>query len=312
MSDVPSNRVLVSGSAGFVGRHVVAALLKRGHRVVALQRHKSLPPEIAAGCDRVLSGDICDSDFREQVLQDVQAVCHLSAHVPAQINDLDEAVKCYQVNAQATLALAKTAAEMGVSRFVHLSTGNMYAPSAAPCQESDPVYPQDHATGYFVSKLAAELYLGSIARQQGMETIILRLGTPYGPGEPAGKVIPTFLKRAAQGQPLSVVAGPNRFNFVYISDVADCIVSAAENGPSGIYNLSSGEHTSLLDLAQAVARLFPDRQVEVRAEPAKPGTAPGFPAMSIAKARATWGFAPLPLSRGLLQYRSHLAAGATP
>jgi nucleoside-diphosphate-sugar epimerase len=138
---------------------------------------------------------------------------------------------------------------------------------------------------------------------------MLRAGTPYGPGEPPRKVIPAFLRQAAQGLPLRVAAGGTAaFNFVHVADVADCVARAVGGGPAGIYNVASGEHTALRELAQAVAALYPPGRVAVEIAPPVPGAFAGFPPLSVERARATWGFAPRPLAIGLRDYQRSLAA----
>jgi len=300
--------VFLTGAAGFVGRYVLTALLDNGYRVVALQRRTQLPPELQARCERVLSGDIRDPYVRQEGLRHVQFVCHLSAYIPAGLDDLNEAAQCYQLNADTTLALATAASELGIRRFVQFSTGNMYAPSVRPCTESDSLFPTVCAPGYFVSKFAAEIYVTHLCERTGMEGVILRIGTPYGPGEPSRKVIPTFLRLAAQGQPLCILnGGSSKFNFVCAADVAECTVRSLEGGPPGIYNVASGEHTSLRDLADAVLELYGRPEAALHVKPATRGAFPGFPALSIEKARQAWRFRPRSLAAGLRQYRESLA-----
>jgi UDP-glucose 4-epimerase len=302
--------VLVTGAAGFIGRHVVEALLERGQAIVALQHRRTMPLQIQARCKRVLSGDLRDPGIQQEALRDVQVVCHLSAYVPARFDDSpQEALSCYLVNAQATLELAVAASDRGIRRFIHLSTGNMYAASNRPCIETDSLFPAGYAAGYFASKLAAELYLTHLAKRTGIEVVILRVGTPYGPGEPGQKVIPSFLRLAAQGQALRIANGGGaRYNFVYVTDVASCAVMAIEKGPPGIYNVASGEHTSIRELTHAIVELFGEREVPLDIEPATTAAAfPGFPALSIEKARRTWGFAPSSVATGLRKYLASLA-----
>ena len=304
-------RVLVTGAAGFVGRHVLAALLDSGYQVVALQRRTALPAEERARCERVLSGDVRDPCVRRDALRNVHFVCHLSAYIPAKPDDLHEAPQCYQLNAEATLELAQAASERGVRRFVHFSTANMYAPSTRPCAESDGMFPAACAPGYFASKLAAEIYVTHVCQRAGMDCVILRIGTPYGPGEPSQKVIPTFLRLAAQGEPLCIRnGGTATYNFVCAADVADCAVRSLEGGPPGIYNVASGEHTRLLDLARSVGELFGQPETALHIEPVAAGAFPGFPPVSIEKARQAWGFQPRPLAAGLREYRESLARDA--
>jgi nucleoside-diphosphate-sugar epimerase len=299
--------VLVTGAGGFVGRHVVIALLDHGYPVVVLLRQSTLPQQVLAKCKGVVLGDIRDPRIQEETLRQVEVVCHLAAHIPSVVDDLQEAALCYQVNAKATLELAIKAAYQGIRRFVHLSAGNMYAPSKRPCRESDSLYPTGQSTGYLASKLAAELYLTAVSQRTALEGIILRVGTPYGPGEPSRKVIPTFLRLAAQGRALRVAnGGVAKLNFVHVADVADCVVKAIKGGQPGIYNVASGQHTSLRQLADRVVELSGEPEVQVEVEPAASRCSLGFPALSINKAKRTWRFAPRPLDVGLRNYRTSL------
>ena len=311
MIDHASGSILVTGAAGFVGQHVVAKLLTRGRQVVAIEHRRPMPEELRSRCQHVLTADLCDKGTQREALRDVHAICHLAAYIPPGMDDLSSAALCYRINAEMTLELATGAAANGVQRFVHLSTGNMYASSATPCIESESVFPSGHGTGYFASKFAAELYLTHLGRITGMQTVILRIGTPYGPGEPANKVVPTFLRLAHQRQALRLVnGGCARLNFVHVSDVADCIVEAVETGPDGIYNVASGEHTSLLQLADSIVTLFGGCEVPLHVEPPTSDAFPGFPPVSIDKAIRTWNYAPRSLAQGLSDYYSVLAKGA--
>jgi nucleoside-diphosphate-sugar epimerase len=286
----------------------MTALLDRGYLVVAQLHQKDLPLKTKNRCERVLLGNICDLSLQQDMVQDVQVVCHLAAHIPTQHMGLQEAARCYSINAQATLELATMASEEGVRRFVHFSAGNMYANYDRPCAESDRIFPAEYATDYMVSKLAAEIYLTNISQRLPMEVVILRIGTPYGLGEPSKKVIPTFLRFAAQGRPLHLVnGGVATYNFVFVADVADLAMRAIEGGSQGIYNVASGEHTSLLELASAIVDLYSERDVPLNIEPATKGTFPGVPAISIDKARKAFGFSPRSLAVGLREYRASLA-----
>ena len=298
--------VLVTGAAGFIGRHVVSTLLDRGFAVTAAVR-RTLPAALAARCARVLVGDLCEAAVRQEAVRGVGTVIHTAAFLPEQMNDPAGAETCFRVNALATLELAQAAADAGVRRFVYLSSGNICAPAAAPCSEEAPVYPAGYAAVYLVSKLAGELYASHICGRTGLDGIILRVGSTYGPGEPPSRVVPTFLRRAAQGAPLRVAAGGfAAFNFVYVADVADCVARAAAAGPSGVYNVASGDHTTLRQLAEAVAALHQAGQIVLEIAPAMPGAFAGFPPLSVAKSRATWGFTPRGLAAGLRDYQAHL------
>lgn len=301
--------VLVTGAAGFVGGHVLRILADAGYRLAVLQHRTPLPADLAALCERVTSGDIREAPVREAALDGVSVVCNLSAYIPARMDDLREAELCNQINALAVLELAEAAAQRGVERFIQLSTANLYAEASSRRCETDAVFPAQLGTPYFVSKFAGEVYLSNIANRTGMEALILRVATPYGPGEPATKVIPTFLRMAAEGEPLRMVnGGAARFSYVHVGDVAAAVLNAVVGGPGGIYNIASGEHTSVLELAQQIVTLCGDGGATLDIEPVVPGAFTGFAPLSIEKARQTWQFAPRPLETGLREYRDHLLA----
>lgn len=305
----PTGLVLVTGAAGFTGRHVLRILADAGYRLAVVQHRTPLPADLAALCERVTSGDIREAHVREAALDGVSAVCHLSAYIPGRMDDLREADLCNQINALAVLDLAEAAAQRGIRRFIQLSTANLYAEASSARSEADPVFPAQLGTPYFVSKFAGEVYLSHIARRTGMEALILRIATPYGPGEPPNKVIPTFLRMAAEGKPLRMVnGGAARFSYVHVDDVATSVLNAVAGGVGGIYNIASGEHTSVLELAQQIVALHGDGGATLDIEPFVPGAFTGFAPVSIEKARQTWQFAPRPLATGLREYRDHLLA----
>lgn len=303
-------RVLVTGASGFVGPHTVAALASRGHDVVALRRRRDLPSAVLKNCAEVIAGDLRDPIVQQQAVHNVEAICHLAAYIPENFGNHHEAESCYRTNALGTLELASVAAKEGIKRFIYISTANMYGPSSSPATEADSVFPDKFASYYFVSKLAGEIHLVHACRQSATTAIALRIGSPYGPDEPKKKVVPTLIDLAARGKPLRVAhGGKPTYNFVFVKDVADCVASAVECGPPGIYNISSGEQTTLRELAQAVAATFDDREIEIEVDPWSRSSPTGFPAISIEKARQTWGFAPVALGEGLRRYRQTFITG---
>lgn len=302
--NIKPEQILVTGASGFLGGHVVATLLNEGYNVVAHSNHRHLPPEISERCKRIVSGDIRDPEVQQKALQNVQVVCHLAAYIPPQYNGLNEAVHCYSVNAQASLELATMASEKGVRRFIYFSTGNMYERSDRPCVETDKIFPAEYASDYFVSKLAAEIYLTNISIRLPIEVVILRIGAPYGPGEPDNKVIPTFLRLASQGQTLRVLSGGiSTANFVFVSDIADITEKVISGGSQGIYNVASGENTSLLELANTIISMYGEKNSKLNIEPPLKGTFLGFQPISIDKAKKELGFYPRCLVDGLKDYR---------
>ncbi len=296
-------RVLVTGASGFIGQTVVGILANGGHDVIALYRERELPTALQNMCLDAIRGDICDKSLSSKLFPSIDVVCHLAAFIPTNYSDINNAEKCYQTNALATLNLVSGAVAHKVSRFIYISTGNMYGFSDSIATENDPVFPSGVAAPYFVSKLAGEIYTSHVCQSSTMTGIILRVGTPYGPGEPKNKVIPSFLTQAILGNQLNIYQGGKpSYNFVYVEDVAVCVEKAIKRGESGIYNVSSGESTSLKEVAETIASIFSDRQLKINIEPPTLNIALGFPPISIAKATSVWDYKPLNLKDGLHKY----------
>lgn len=294
--------VLVTGISGFIGRHVAARLATAGYDVVGLTHSAALPPQIASLCSRVISGDLADPLVLERALDGVAGICHLAAYLPSDYADPAEAAACLTVNALGTLELARAALRGGVRRMVYASASNAYLPAAEPVTEAHPVWPTGHAPWYLTSKVAAEYYLEHLRHAQALSPVTLRIASCYGPGMTARSVVAGFVACAQRGEPLEVFhGGRSQADFVHVLDVADCFVTALSAGEAGIYNVGSGCATTLLDLAQAAKSVFGSSS-PVRIRPAEGPPPTRFPAVSVAKAAAAWGYAPMSLQSGLATF----------
>ncbi len=303
------NCILVTGASGFIGTHFTRALIKMGCKVVAMTHRHELPADVKSACVRIENGDLRDDNTCKRAVEDVDVVCHLSAYIPQDPSDPNEAEACYSVNALATLQLARRALSSGVKRFICLSTANMYVDDTRglPSTESHRIYPTNVAAPYFVSKYAGEIYLQSVTRNSSMDALVLRIATPYGPGEPRNKVIPTFLDKMHKGMKVRVAfGGIAKYSYIHVADVAECLIQATQTGGSGIYNVASGEHTSILELAKLVQQVTNSPRSSLDVQPSTPDSFRGFPPISIDKLTQTWAMKPRTLRRGLEQYHQYL------
>jgi UDP-glucose 4-epimerase len=294
--------VLVTGISSFIGRHVVARLAAAGYEVVGLARNPALTPNTAALCSRVVPGDVTDPQVLDKALDEVAGVCHLAAYRPTDYADPSEAAACLKVNALGTLDLARAALRKGIRRMVYASASNAYAPTIQPVTEDHPVWPTGHAAWYLTSKVAAEFYLEQLRNSAALSPVTLRIASCYGPGMTAQSAVAGFVACAQHGEPLEVFhGGRSQADFVHVLDVADCFVAALSAGEAGIYNVGSGCATTLLDLAQAAKTVFGSSS-PVRIRPALGPAPTRFPAVSVAKATAAWGYAPMSLQSGLATF----------
>lgn len=301
-----SQRVLVTGAGGFLGRHVVLALARAGHQVSAVDIRKmdfcAETPGVSATV--IEDGDV--SALRDAVVRS-SAICHLAALVPRNMQDASMAAECFHTNALFSLRLAELAAECQVRRFVYCSSGQIYRYSETPVTEDAPVYPAARATYYLASKLVGELYIEHLRLTAGLPAVTLRLGNLYGPGAGDSSVVARFMAAAAQGHPLEVWDnGAPTYDLVYAPDIAKLIVAVVVRSEPGIYNAGSGQACSVMDLALAVADAFPDRRTEIIVKPPAGPMPASFSVLSIAKAARMWQYAPTPLSEALRLYRQYM------
>lgn len=304
-----SRSVILTGGSGFVGQHVLSALLGHGCTVIACEHRSPIPEPLRSRCAEIIG---TQPDCIAAAARAADAMVDLAAYIPRDYDSPDEADKCLAANTLRPLGLARIAAEHRL-RFVFASSANLYArDSSAASTETDPVFPTGRGAYYFASKLAGECYALTALAAAGGEALVLRIATPYGPGEPASKVIPTFLRLAAKGEPLKLADGGRpRFNFVHVDDVAACIAAAVHTGEAGVYNVASGESTSLFELSDAIAAALPESGVTRDIAAAGTGEPGGFQPVDIGKMRATWGLSPSRIEEGVLRYRRALEQEGT-
>jgi len=255
-------RVLVTGGAGFIGSHLVDALLARGDAVTVfdnlsngsmdnLKNHTTNPGF------RFIQGDIRDAKAIKNAVAGVDAVIHGAAmiSVPLSIEDPELA---QSVNVEGTLALLKASLGRGIKRFVYASSSAIYGEQTQlPISEEAP--PKPHSP-YASSKLAAEQNCRTFYKLEGLETVCLRYFNVYGPrqtGEYAG-VMTKFMERLRANQPPIIYGdGDQTRDFIYVDDVVDATLLALErDGAAGeTLNVGTGRATSVNELCGIFLRL---------------------------------------------------------
>jgi UDP-glucose 4-epimerase len=271
-----SLRVVVTGGAGFIGRHVVAELLDRGHRVtIADQPVTGSGSDRAGEADRAVPaviGDLCDPAVQDEAIAaGTDAVVHLAAKTSV-LGSIEQPQVVHRVNVEATAGLLETARRRGVSTFVLASTNAVVGPATATITEALPLRP---LTPYGATKAAAEMLLSGYAGAYGLRAPALRLTNVYGPGmEHKDSFVPRLLRAAARGEGVDVYGdGEQRRDLVHVSDVARAVVAAVEGWPSGPVIVGSGRSHTVNDLTQA-ARDVTGRSIPARRVPAQPGEMP--------------------------------------
>jgi UDP-glucose 4-epimerase len=287
--------VLVTGGSGFIGSHVVDVLVAGGHDVRVLDRKPS------AYHDDVVLGDVTDLEQMRAALRGCDVVFHLAAR--ADVDEVkDDPVGSEAVNAEGTLAVLEAARAEGVSRVVYASTIWVY-----DAHRNGHMVDEDALIGiprhfYTATKLAGEMYCASYSELYGVPTTILRFGIPYGPRARPAAVLPQFVQRALDGEPIRIAgSGAQSRRFVYVEDLAEGVAAAlAPKAANRVYNLVGDESVTVLEIAQLVQKLV--APVEIVHGEARAGDFAGV-AVSGERAARELGWRPrTPFAEGARRY----------
>lgn len=290
--------VLVTGAAGFIGSHLVRALVGRGVATFALDAR---PVERDLGAEESFVFDIRDHEPLSEVVRRCrpQVVFHLAAESSVVRAERDP-VASRRTNVTATYDLARLSTAHGARRFVFFSTGGaMYGdPRADPVTEDEGGSPRSI---YGASKLAAEELLGTFARRGEIEVSVLRPANVYGPGQdPHGEsgVVAIFTERMLEGRPVTIFGdGSQRRDYIHVDDVVAAALGAAVGRPATC-NVSTGRSRSTLDVFHTLAEACGYRQPPHFAA-ARPEEIPGC-ALNPDLARRAWGWEPsIPFEDGI-------------
>jgi UDP-glucose 4-epimerase len=299
-------RSLVTGGAGFIGSHIVDALLERGDEVTVVDHahERNLPNLAGAGAARLVRGDVRDVAAMSAafVAARPEVVFHLAAQIDVR-RSVDDPAFDAATNIGGTASVLEAARRAGARRVVLASTAGVYGdPSELPTPEDAPLAP---LSPYGAGKAAAEAYIELFSRLHGLSGLALRMSNVYGPRQsPHGEagVVAIFCGAAASGRPAQLYGdGRQTRDFVYVGDVVAAFLAAGAADVPGALNVSTGRETSLVELAAALrleTRSGPGRLGEVRRSCLDPGAA----------ARELGWHARMPLAEGLERTRAALTS----
>ena len=288
---------LVTGGAGFIGAHLVRALVKRGDSVrvldnfvtgtaqnlsramdiplaqvqAALAEARDWPVLLTDGCE-VLIGDIRDPAALAKACAGIEVVFHQAA-LRSVARSVADPASTHDVNVTGTLRVLEAARTAGVRRLVFASSSSVYGDTGLPKREAQVPQPK---SPYAASKLAAEAYCQAYSRVFDLSTIALRYFNVFGPWQdPASEyaaVIPKFIRLAMRGESLPVHGdGLQSRDFTYVDNVVDAnLVAADANAEAVALNIGTGGRYTLLELVECVEDIL-GRQIERIHGPPQPG-----------------------------------------
>lgn len=238
----------VTGCSGFIGTHLVARLLERGHVVIG---YDLKPPRYSHPHFEFIEGDILDLESLQASIVRPDGIFHLAAQTKVPESTRDPAYD-FEVNARGTFNVLSCAQNV---RFVYASTSTVYGPAPTPTIEAHALHP---VSFYGASKAAGELYCFAFNEISRLPTISLRLYNVYGPGNAKGVMFDLITKLQQNPHELEILGtGLQMKDYVYIDDAVDAFLLAYYKGvPGNAYNVGSGSATTVDDIAARICRMM--------------------------------------------------------
>lgn len=290
-------RCLVTGGAGFIGSHLVDALLADGAEVRILDDFSAgKEANFAPVADRVelIRGSVADAEAAHRAVAGCEVVYHLAA-IASVTKSVEAPLISHDICATGTVHLLDAARRAGVRRLVFASSSAAYGDQpGAERSEDDPLMP---LSPYAAAKLASEHYCSAFTAVYGLETVRLRFFNVFGPRQdarsPYSGVIALFINAMLQGKSPTILGdGLQTRDFVYVANVTQ-VLRLAARAPSAVgrvYNVGNGESTSLLELVRHLNELL-GTQIAPIFQPPRTGDI-RFSQASIARARQDLGYHP--------------------
>jgi len=247
-------KVLVTGGAGFIGSHLVEALVAKKHDVTVLDNLSSGKESNLAKVKSKIAfirGDVCDVNIVKKACAKQDVVFHLAA-IASVPYSIQHPLETHEVNTTGTLKVLLAARDAKVKRFIYSSSAAVYGDEPTlPKTESSPLKPM---TPYALTKLAGEQYTVMFHKLYGMETIALRYFNVFGPRQdpssPYSGVITKFVSSLkAKKQPVIFGDGMQTRDFVFVSDVVQANLKAMTAHAAGkVFNIATGVQVSIREM----------------------------------------------------------------
>lgn len=295
-------RVLITGATGFLGRHLVRALVATGGQPHLLLRPEAVS-QLGTGPCHAHPADLGDASALRQVVRTVEPdiILHLGGYTdPAR--DPGRATQALRVNLEATAALAAAALETGsCTSFVATGTAEEYGRQPAPFHEDMPLQP---LSPYSASKAAATLWLRMMHDTHGLPAVVVRPFLVYGPGQAPPKLVPSAVLAAVAGADFSMTHGLQMRELTHVNDVVRGILAAALTPAvrGEVVNLGSGDERPVIEIVRQIYALAGGSGRPLPgARPTRSNDMPRFVA-DTSKAASLLGWrASIPLEQGLAE-----------
>ena len=257
MSD---SHVLVTGGAGFIGSHLVDALIERGDRVTVLDRLSAggslanLQGHEADTRMTFVHDDVTDRSIVDRLVRDADAVVHAAAETHVD-RSIDEPAAFLTTNVLGTETVLEAVRRHG-TRMLMISTDEVYGPGDQGGGLFDEDAPLRPRSPYAASKAAADLLCAAYVSTYALPVTVVRGTNAFGPRQ-IERVVPTFAVNALRGLPVPVYSrGQQRREFLYVQDWVRGALTALDRGESGVvYNVGEGHELANIELARRICEL---------------------------------------------------------
>jgi UDP-glucose 4-epimerase len=251
-------RVLVTGGAGFIGRHITEYFQHRAEVRVLDNLRSGLKSNLSGLNCQFIVGSILDRDLVREAMKGVDFVFHLAAVASVQ-ESMQNPNECAEINTRGTVIILEEAARAGVKKLIFSSSAAIYGDNSTnPKIESMPAQPK---SPYAISKYEGERQCCSFTDEGRLATVSLRYFNVFGPYQnPTSKyaaVVPAFMAKATSNEPIMIFGdGCQTRDFIYVDDVvAANVFFALKSQATGIFNVACGRPITVTDLALTIRKL---------------------------------------------------------
>jgi dTDP-glucose 4,6-dehydratase len=271
-ASLTNKRVLITGAGGFIGSHLVEALLAEGARVRAFVRYNSrgdagllrlLPAESLAKVE-IIAGNLCDGEAIRKAVEECDVVFHLGAMISIPYSYVHP-VEVAETNLIGTLNILMACRDLQVRRLVHISSSEVYGTAIrVPINESHPLQGQ---SPYSASKIGADKLAESFYCAYGLPVVTVRPFNTFGPRQSARAVIPTIITQALTQNVIHLGNQSTSRDFTFVKDTVRGMMKAAEadNVEGKVMNLGTGQEIKIDELVQKIVHKI-DRPIKVEVD----------------------------------------------
>jgi nucleoside-diphosphate-sugar epimerase len=252
-----TDRVVVTGAAGFIGSHLCEALVAQGFRVTGVDsfnpnydvriKRRNLESLLDEGLFDLVEGSINHVDL-EEIVTGAKHVFHLAAQAGVRESWAERFEEYIDSNIRATQKLCEACRGKPLEKFVYASSSSVYGDTAQlPMNEAHPTHP---FSPYGVTKLSGEALCLLYRDNFRLPVVTLRFFTVYGPRQRPDMAFHRFISRAFDGRPIEVFGQGNQTrDFTYVSDIVAAALAAMKySGPEAIFNVGGGSRVALLEV----------------------------------------------------------------